>query len=197
MRITGGVWASRRVLGPPAGWPLRPTPDALREQAFAVLAGQLAGAVFLDLFAGTGVVSLEALSRGAARAILVEPHRETQRLIRRNFQSLGVEPARFLVLSMRAEEAVGWLVAKGETVAVAWADPPFHEFARHLPAVAALAQRGLLAPGGLLVLEYPPKGAWELPGFSLVRRFRGAALLRLEGAGQPGAGGGQLPPKRE
>lgn len=182
MRITGGVWASRRVFGPPVGWRLRPTPDALREQAFAVLGDAVVGAVFLDLFAGTGVVSLEALSRGAARALLVEPHREALALIRRNFQALEVEPSRFLVVSKNAEEAVSWLAARRETATIVWADPPFARFSEHLRAVAALARLGVLARGGLLVLEHPPKTSWELPGFVLVRQLRGAVLLRRSDA---------------
>lgn len=181
MRITGGVWASRKVFGPPAGWPLRPTPDALREQAFAVLAPHLAGAVFLDLFAGTGVVSLEALSRGAARAILVEPHPQALSLVRRNLELLEVSSRRFLLVAKPAEEAVAWLAARGERVDILWADPPFARFAEHLPAVVAVAERGVLVPGGLLVLEHPPKGSWELPGFSPVRALRGAVLLRFTG----------------
>ncbi|MGC8916243.1 MAG: RsmD family RNA methyltransferase [Thermoanaerobaculum sp.] len=182
MRITGGLWAGRKVFGPPLGLPLRPTPDALREQAFAVLAEALAGAVFLDLFAGTGVVSLEALSRGAARAILVEPHPQARRLIHRNLQALGVEDQRVLVVARRAEDAVPWLSRRGEVVSVLWADPPFASFAEHLPIVAEAARHGLLVAGGLVVLEHPPKGAWELPGFTLVRPLRGAVLMRWEGA---------------
>lgn len=181
MRITGGVWASRRVFGPPAHWPLRPTPDALREQAFAVLAPRLPGAVFLDLFAGTGVVSLEALSRGAARAILVEPNPQALSLLRRNLQLLEVAPSRTLLVAKPAEEAVAFLAERGEKVDIFWADPPFAGFAGHLPAVAAVAQRGILAPGGLLVLEHPPKASFELPGFSPVRTLRGAVLLRFTG----------------
>lgn len=181
MRITGGVWASRKVFGPPAGWPLRPTPDALREQAFSVLAGELSQAVFLDLFAGTGVVSLEALSRGAARAILVEPHPQALALLRRNLELLGVEPHRVLVVPKPAEEAVSWLAARRERVKLLWADPPFARFAEHLPAVAAVGERGILKAGGLLVLEHPPKASWELSGFSPVRVLRGAVLLRFTG----------------
>ncbi len=190
MRITGGVWASRKVFGPPPGWPLRPTPDALREQAFSVLAGELSDAVFLDLFAGTGVVSLEALSRGAARAILVEPHPQALALLRRNLELLGVEPHRVLVVPKPAEEAVSWLAARGEKVNILWADPPFARFAQHLPAVAAVGERGILVAGGLLVLEHPPKASWELPGFSPVRALRGAVLLRFTGKG-----GGQAEPQ--
>lgn len=184
VRITGGVWASRRVLGPPAAWPLRPTPDALREQAFAVLAPRLPGAVFLDLFAGTGVVSLEALSRGAARAILVEPHPQARSLLRRNFELLQVSSSRYLLVARPAEEAVAFLAARGERVDIVWADPPFAHFAEHLPTIAAVAERGILAPGGLLVLEHPPRASWQLSGFAPLRALRGAVLLRLTKGGR-------------
>lgn len=186
MRITGGVWASRKVFAPPAKWPLRPTPDALREQAFGVLAPHLAGAVFLDLFAGTGVVSLEALSRGAARAILVEPNPQALSLLRRNLELLKVPSSHYLLVAKPAVEAVAFLAARGERVDILWADPPFAQFAEHLPAIAAVAEERLLVPGGFLVLEHPPKASLELPGFSLVRALRGAVLMRF--TGENGAG---------
>ncbi len=186
MRITGGVWASRKVFAPPAGWPLRPTPDALREQAFAVLAPRLAGAVFLDLFAGTGVVSLEALSRGVARTIVVESHPQALALLRRNLEAFRVEPNRYLLVPKPAAEAVAWLAAKGERVHVLWADPPFAQFAEHIPTVAAAAECGVLVPEALVVLEHPPKAHWEMPGFSPVRELRGAVLLQFTGRGNAG-----------
>ena len=95
MRISGGEWRSRRVAGPPARSPIRPTPDALREQGFAVLGPLLDGALFLDLFAGTGVNSLEALSRGASRAVLVDDSPAAAALIGRIFGALAVEETRW------------------------------------------------------------------------------------------------------
>ena len=87
MRITGGRWRSRRLKGPGRAATLRPTPDALRERVFAVL-GDLDGAVVLDLFAGTGAVGLEALSRGAAQVVSVDRHRSAARLVRHNRDAL-------------------------------------------------------------------------------------------------------------
>ena len=83
MRITGGEWRSRRLHGPGRKAAVRPTPDAMRERAFAVLGDRVEGARFLDLYAGTGAVGLEALSRGAASVVFVERHAATARIWRR------------------------------------------------------------------------------------------------------------------
>lgn len=178
MRVTGGSWASRRVLGPPKGLRLRPTPDFLREQAFAVLADEVEGASFLDLFAGSGVVSLEALSRGAREALLVEPHPVARELIARNWKLFGLGPPRVRLWPVEAEAALRRLAASATTVDVVWADPPFDQFQRHLPCVQLLVTGEVLRRGGALVLECPPKLEVELPGLTLQRRLRGALLFR-------------------
>ncbi|MDW7966879.1 MAG: RsmD family RNA methyltransferase, partial [Thermoanaerobaculum sp.] len=169
MRITGGKWASRRVSGPPRGQLLRPTPDALREQTFAIVGERVKGALFLDLFAGTGINALEALSRGASRAILVEHHPQALALIRTNFAHLGVDPGEYTLVPSRVSEALPWLAQQGVEVSLAWADPPFAHFSQHLKDVALLATLGVLRPEGLLVLETPPKAQCQLPGFVPLR----------------------------
>jgi len=158
---------------------LRPTPDALREQAFAVLQAELPGAVFLDLFAGSGVVSAEALSRGAARVILVEPDPRARQLIARNFALLGVAPDAFQILGVPADRALEVLAKRGFVADLAWADPPFAAFSQHIPTLARLATLGLLRPGGGLVVECPPKEELVLQGFAVERVLRGAVLLRF------------------
>ncbi|MGQ9752942.1 MAG: RsmD family RNA methyltransferase [Thermoanaerobaculaceae bacterium] len=184
MRITGGVWASRRVLGPSRGLMLRPSPDALREQAFAILGEEIAGAAFLDLFAGTGVVSLEALSRGAAVAVLVEPNRKACELIRRNLAMFAVSPQQAQLLPTVAAKALEHLGKMGLVVDVVWADPPFADFHNHLSTLELLAQAPLLRPGGALVLECPPKACPKVEGFALERVLRGGLLLRRSRANQ-------------
>ena len=180
MRITGGDWASRRVGGPPRSSPLRPTPDALREQAFAVLGPEVAGADFLDLFAGTGVNSLEALSRGAARAVLVERSPAAAALIRRNFAEFAVPPTRWLLEIREAARALS-LLAGRNPFALGWCDPPFSSWAEGVEALGLARQLGVLRPGAKVVLEAPPKSEPPISGFSLLRRLRGAFLLRVEG----------------
>lgn len=157
---------------------LRPSPDALREQAFAILGGEIAGAVFLDLFAGTGVVSLEALSRGAAEAVLVEPNRKACELIRRNLAKFAVPPQQARLFSTVAVKALEHLGKMGLVVDVVWADPPFADFHNHLSTLELLAQGPLLRPGGALVLECPPKTCPKVKGFALERVLRGGLLLR-------------------
>jgi 16S rRNA (guanine966-N2)-methyltransferase len=182
MRIIGGEWRSRRLLGPRAADPIRPTPDALREQGFAVLAPVLAGAVFLDLFAGTGAVALEALSRGAAFAAAVERDRRAGELIRRNAEELGAGRDRFELLPFAAAAALPRLAGRGRPFSAGWCDPPFAAWddgARDLERAVSL---GVFAPGALVVLEAPPRRRPSLAGAEIVRELRGAFLLRIAAA---------------
>ena len=179
MRITGGAWVSRHVAGPGRGKTLRPTPDALREQAFAVLAPELGGAVFLDLFAGTGVNSLEALSRGAASAVLIDCAPASVALMRRNFAALGVAPDHFEILAKEIRRALPGLAAHGLEATVAWCDPPFAAWEEGPAALALACEVGVLRTGAGVVLEAPPKVTPEVPGFEVVRALHGAFLLRV------------------
>jgi 16S rRNA (guanine966-N2)-methyltransferase len=181
VRITGGVWASRRVTGPGRGTQLRPTPDALREQAFAILAQHLPGGAFLDLFAGTGINSLEALSRGAATALLVERAPAASVLIRRNFAALPVPEAQWELVALEARRALPELAERGIVCRLAWCDPPFASWGDGPAALALARELGVLPPGADVVLEAPPKSEIALPGFSVVRELRGALLLRAAG----------------
>jgi 16S rRNA (guanine(966)-N(2))-methyltransferase RsmD len=91
MRIIAGEFRSRRLKSIP-GAATRPTPDRLRETLFDILARRIEGATFLDAYAGTGAVGIEALSRGAAHAFFLERHRAALEAIRQNLASLGLEP---------------------------------------------------------------------------------------------------------
>ena len=93
MRIIAGEFRSRRLKSIP-GAATRPTPDRLRETLFDILAPRIAGATFLDAYAGTGAVGIEALSRGAAHAFFLERNRAALEAIRQNLASLGLERAR-------------------------------------------------------------------------------------------------------
>jgi 16S rRNA (guanine966-N2)-methyltransferase len=90
MRIIGGEFRSRRLKAVP-GDRVRPTPDRLRESLFNILAPIIEGKTFLDAYAGTGAVGIEALSRGAARAIFIEKHRGAAEILEDNLAALGVQ----------------------------------------------------------------------------------------------------------
>ncbi len=179
MRITGGVWASRKLAGVGRAPHLRPTPDALREQAFAVLAPRLEGAVFLDLFAGSGVNALEALSRGAARAYLIERHAGSIELIRRNLELVGVEDDRAAVVRADVRRAVRRLGTSGVRASVAWCDPPFASLQDGVDALAEARRAGVLEAGAVALLERPTRQGPCPDGFVEVRGLRGAVLLEV------------------
>jgi 16S rRNA (guanine966-N2)-methyltransferase len=178
VRITGGEWASRRLLGPGGGSQIRPTPDALREQGFAVLAPVLSGAAFLDLFAGTGAVSLEALSRGAAGTVTVERERRALDLIRRNLVAFGVGKERCDLVALAARPALERLAQRGLRFDAGWCDPPFARWDEGVSDLEHAAVRGLYREGALVVLELPPRREAAPRGFAVVRPLRGATLLR-------------------
>lgn len=118
MRIIAGEFRSRRLKTLP-GMDVRPTPDRLREALFNVLAPRIAGSVFLDAYAGTGAVGIEALSRGAARAIFVEQNRRAVAIIRENLDALD--------LGGRAQLVQGKVHVYLESLAadIVFLDPPY------------------------------------------------------------------------
>jgi 16S rRNA (guanine966-N2)-methyltransferase len=118
MRVIGGEFRSRALKSLP-GLDVRPTPDRLREALFNVLAPRIAGTVFADLYAGMGAVGIEALSRGASRAIFVEQNRAAVNVLRQNVKSLELE-ARAQVLQGRSTALLG-----GVRADIVFLDPPY------------------------------------------------------------------------
>ncbi|CAN5781724.1 16S rRNA (guanine(966)-N(2))-methyltransferase RsmD [soil metagenome] len=163
-RIVAGTLGGRRLETPP-GAGTRPTSDRVREALFSrveSLLGGLTDAEVLDLFAGSGAVGLEALSRGAARAVLVESDRRSAAVVRRNADALGVAD-RAEVLGRRVERIV--TEAPRVVADLVFADPPYAADATVLrDALAAALAGGWCAPGALLVVERSTRAeAWRFP----------------------------------
>ena len=178
MRITGGTWRSRRLRGPGRGLALRPTPDALRERGFAVLGDRVAGERFLDLYAGTGAVGFEALSRGAQKVVFVEQNRRAASLIEANRSTLAVDPNTARLLMRPALRAIAELARADERFGLAWADPPFESWSEGLEAVARAFDAGVLRPDGLACLECPDGADLAerlLPSLRIERDLKGGA----------------------
>ncbi len=148
MRVIGGEFRSRRLKAL-SGVQLRPTPDRLRETLFDILAPRIEGAVFADLYAGTGAVGIEALSRGAERAIFVEKHRAAVDLIRQNLRSLGIEE-RAQVICGKATVPLARLQAD-----IVFLDPPYDLEGEYDAALRAL---GEVAPP-LVIAQHPARFA--------------------------------------
>jgi 16S rRNA (guanine(966)-N(2))-methyltransferase RsmD len=177
MRIIAGALKGRRLKAPT--WEgLRPTSDKLRETLFNILAPRIAGARVLDVFAGTGAVGLESLSRGASVAVFIERDRRAAALIAENARLCGVAN-RCVIIRDGAEHALQRHLDHAPFDVVVL-DPPY-EFAP-LQAVLETALRHL-APGGLLILEHAFRRAVpDLTGARVTRTVRSgdSALTMIE-----------------
>jgi 16S rRNA (guanine966-N2)-methyltransferase len=167
VRIIGGEWRRRRI-ALPRDVELRPTPDRVRETLFNWLAPVLPGARCLDLFAGTGALGFEALSRGAARAVLVEREPAAAAALERIREDLGAAAE-----IVRADAADYLARGARERFDIAFVDPPFA-----MPVEPVLhALRPLLEPGARVYLERSGESPWpEIAGFDWVRRARAGAV---------------------
>ncbi|MBV9102779.1 MAG: 16S rRNA (guanine(966)-N(2))-methyltransferase RsmD [Candidatus Eremiobacteraeota bacterium] len=148
MRLSGGALRSRRV-AVPRGAEIRPTPGRVREALFSIIGTRVNGARVLDVYAGTGIVGFEALSRGAAHVTFIEARQRTAAQIRALAAELGVSE-RVWVLAVSAERAPALL---HEPYDIVYADPPY---ARGLPAglFARLRLRGVIDTKTLVIYEH-------------------------------------------
>lgn len=164
MRIIAGIYKGRTLRTP--SWDgLRPTSDRLRETVFNVLAPRLSGALVLDLYAGTGALGIEALSRGAAAVTFVESDRRAQALIEENLGRCGIAGG-YAIIRAPAGRALDVMRRRRPLVPfdLVLLDPPYDH-----PAEQALAGvDALVAPGGMTVLEHSKRTSAPLESGRLV-----------------------------
>jgi 16S rRNA (guanine966-N2)-methyltransferase len=146
LRVTGGALRGRRIAVPKTD--LRPTSERARQAFFNIVADRIAGARFLDLFAGSGIFSFEAVSRGAATALAIDTARAHTAAIDRAAKELDVP-----VRTMTADALAGINHLGGEVFDVIYADPPY-AFDRYDTLVAALDAAPALAGGALVAIEH-------------------------------------------
>jgi 16S rRNA (guanine966-N2)-methyltransferase len=171
VRIIAGSRKGHRIFAP-KGVDTRPTGDRVREAAFNLI-GPVDGASVLDLYAGSGAMGLEALSRGAERAVFVESDRDACRTIERNLEKLRLSGARIV-----CDDVLRFLASERSSYDLVLVDPPYDlveslqmRLFRYLPAV--------LAEAGLLVFETSARNAPELPLAKRTSRRYGSARLTL------------------
>jgi 16S rRNA (guanine966-N2)-methyltransferase len=157
MRIIAGIYRGRRLLVP-RGLATRPTSDRARETLFALL-GDLDGMQFLDLFAGSGAVGIEALSRGAQRVCFVESARAALTMLRANLQAIGAGPTAEVV-PRPLPAAVDRLAGPFDVV---FLDPPYAEESLLTTTLGRLFARGLVSPGGVVVGEHAARHSPAFP----------------------------------
>ncbi|MCS7223537.1 MAG: 16S rRNA (guanine(966)-N(2))-methyltransferase RsmD [Armatimonadetes bacterium] len=157
MRVIGGEYKGRTlIVGTGKG--LRPTSDRIRKSLFDILGGEVEGAQFLDIFAGTGAVGIEALSRGAVRATFIEISRRTSEALRRNLTRLGI--------AHQAEVLVGdarkWLkrlFERGAFFDIVFLDPPYGTDLGKRTLEVLAAHGSVVRPGGWVIVQHLSKEA--------------------------------------
>lgn len=189
MRVIAGALKGRRLVTP-RGSLTRPTADQVRIALMDTLMPWLPGARFLDLFAGAGGVGIEGLSRGAIDAVLVERDRRAAAALRENVEALGLAGVAS-VLQMDVQRALARLAAEGQCFDVVFLDPPYG-IEEAGEALREVAEHGLLAPRGTLVLEtswrHPPG---DVPGLVRAGERRFGETLVLCYVRDPGPAAGR------
>ena len=183
VRIIGGAWRGRKIRFPADVPGLRPTPDRVRETVFNWLREEVTGSRCLDLYAGSGALGLEALSRGAREVVFVDRHPRVARSLVDTLAAFGSDAG-----VVRRDDAQTFLRARGEPFDIVFLDPPFD--AAVLPELVSLLEtHAWLRPGGLVYLEAPAgQGTPPLPArWSLHRSKRaGEVGYHLARAGDSG-----------
>jgi len=173
MRVIAGTYRSR-PLSAPRGMGTRPTSDRLRETLFNVLAPRIEGAVFADLYAGTGAVGIEALSRGAAQVTFVENAPPAVTCLRDNLRALGIHSG-FTLEQRGVPEALRRWSGAAPGFTLVYLDPPWESTREYAQSLALLGQpgSGLLTPDALVIAEHARRTA-PAPGesYGVLSRYR-------------------------
>lgn len=176
MRVVAGEYGGRRLLAP-RGAATRPTADRVREALFSIL-GDVGGLTVLDLFAGSGALGIEALSRGAARAVFVERAPAAIASLRTNLDALGVGRDRRELRALDVRAALRAADSRAEKYDLVFVDPPYRQAAALGPALSA-SIAAVLAPGGRVVGESDRRAPLGLQLAVIDERRYGDTLIRI------------------
>ena len=162
MRVIAGTFKSRRLRAL-RGRELRPTSDRLRETLFDILGDSVRDAVFVDLFAGTGAIGIEAISRGAHRAVFVEKHVPAVHLIRENLKSLGIT-SEAEILPLDTTRALEKIESQRTSADFIFLDPPYAQSSEYEQVLEFIGSADILSAAGIVIAEHAKK--LELPMFA-------------------------------
>jgi 16S rRNA (guanine966-N2)-methyltransferase len=174
VRIVAGSRKGHRIAAP-KGVVTRPTSDRVRESAFSII-GPVDGATVLDLFAGSGAMGLEALSRGASSCLFVERDREAARVIQANLEKLRLTGA--MVTSREVASVLREERDRGRRYDLVLVDPPYGEWKAYAPTLGELVP-AVLAPDGLVVAETSERVEPALPLTLVTTRRYGSARITV------------------
>jgi 16S rRNA (guanine966-N2)-methyltransferase len=177
MRVVAGIYGGRRLQAPP-GLDTRPTADRVREALFSILGDRVRDARVLDLFAGSGALGIEALSRGAREATFVDSSAAAVRAVAANVEALGA-PAR--VDRAEARRFLGAASRSGRQYDLVFLDPPYR-LADSLGSDLSAALPAVLAPGAVVVAESDRRAPLEVDLPLQDERRYGDTLIRIHGS---------------
>ena len=152
MRVIAGTFRSRRLKSP-GTLRIRPTSDRLRETLFNILGPNVEDSLFVDLYAGTGAIGIEAVSRGAREVILVESNAKAAQLIRQNLAGLGIR-AGVELIAADALKGIEKIAARHLLADFIFLDPPYEKTEEHLRVLEFLDASHLIAPQGVVIVEH-------------------------------------------
>ncbi len=169
MRIIAGTARGRKLFSVSKKLPVKPISDRIKQSVFDILRPRITGAVFLDLFAGTGNVSMEALSRGAIKTVSAEKEIACLKAIKKNAEHLGFSD-RATILKADLLKPLAWLSAycEGDGYDIIFMGPPYRDIKNTPlfftgPVLQQIAESKLLAPKGLIVAQHHKKETFEVP----------------------------------
>jgi 16S rRNA (guanine966-N2)-methyltransferase len=176
VRVVAGRWGGRRLQAP-AGDATRPTSDRVREALFSILGARVVDARVLDLFAGSGALGIEALSRGAAEATFVDSAPAAIRAVRANLEAVGAQAE---VHRADARRFLGSASGEARQYDLVFLDPPYR-LAGRLGSELTAALAAVLAPGAAVIAESDRRAPLELELSILDERRYGDTLIRIHG----------------
>ena len=165
MNITGGKFNSRKVKAPDSD-EVRPTLSKIRESIFNMLSAftDFENSKFLDMFSGSGIISLEAVSRGFEKVVSIEKNYKTAKLIKENFLSLGIEPNLIIKDSVKAVDTLN------DKFDVIYLDPPYENTELYEKALNKIIEKNFLSENGIIIVEKQKNIEFKIPsGYSLIK----------------------------
>lgn len=179
MRIISGKFGGRKLV-PVPGTKTRPTTDKVRESLFNMIGPYFDNGSFLDLFAGSGAVAIEAISRGMQQAVLVDRQYAAFKTIKKNIQITNEDQSAFKVLKMDAEQALKKLAAKNEKFDYIFLDPPYAA-QQMVKQLAEIKKYALLNPKGIVICETDNQtNLAEVPDYELIKqKYYGLTVITI------------------
>jgi len=171
IRIVGGFLGGRMLTTLP-GRQTRPATERVREAVFSILQHDIEGTQVLDLFAGSGAYAIEAVSRGAVGAVMIEKDQRAAAIIKQNLRTFGLD-LRLIIADWK--KGLEILAGEGEKFNLVFADPPYGTVTSE-KIDEELKKNDLIAPGGFFIMEHAGDMASELPHLIKMRRFGDSAI---------------------